>query len=243
MTQPRNILALDTSTKSQALALVYDGEAVARRLTRVRTNHSESLLQNIDDMLVQAGWTVDDLDLVTTGIGPGTFTGLRVGVSTAKAIARSGDIPIIGVCSLAATARPVSALFEGTCFAVCDARRGEVYVASYRITAGDVEAVTEPHAATPDTVRGYVDGVDGPVVLIGNGLRKFPTLADWDRPDVRVLSQPWDGPSSVSIALLGNAAFVADGPDDLAALEPNYVRPSDAEMNFGPPDSTESRLT
>ena len=82
-------LAIDTSTKAQSLALTDGDRVVARRITHVRTNHSESLLRNIDDMLAQARWGLSELDLVAAGLGPGTFTGLRVGLATAKALARS----------------------------------------------------------------------------------------------------------------------------------------------------------
>lgn len=234
------ILALDTSTKSQVLALVEGSDVVARRMGRVRVNHSETLLANIDDMLRQARWKRDGIDLVTVGLGPGTFTGLRVGLATAKAIARGGDSPIVGVSSLAATANPVTSLFAGTVVALCDARRGEVYCAAYRRTDEGLGCVETPRALAPDNVRTLVATFDGPVTLVGNGLRAFEELQTWETSDVQTLPQPWDGPSSVSIALLGLTTFRTDGPDDLAALEPDYVRLSDAEVNFGPPETQSS---
>lgn len=225
-------LAIDTSTKTQALSLTEGGRVLARRLSVVRTNHSESLLANIDDMLRQAEWRVGDLDLVGIGLGPGTFTGLRVGLATAKAIARSSDAALVGISSLAATARPVSALFDGTIYAVCDARRGEVYVAAYRASASVFAEYRHASAQTPAALAAEIEATTGPVAIVGNGLRAFDSLQTWTRPDVTVMGPAWDAPSSVSIALLAAAELADSGPADLAALEPDYVRPSDAEANL-----------
>lgn len=226
-------LAIDTSTKTQTLALTDGSAVISRRLSVVRTNHSVSLLTNIDDMLAQAEWAPGELELIAVGLGPGTFTGLRVGLATAKAIARSAGAEIVGVSSLAATARPVSSLFDGVIFAACDARRGELYVASFRARDGELEELADASAITPAEVRRQVDETAGPVCLVGNGVRAFDELNRWDRPDVRVLPQPWDAPSSVSIAWLAASKLAASGGDDLAKLEPDYVRASDAEINLG----------
>lgn len=223
-------LAIDSSTKTQTLALTDGATVVARRLSAVRTNHSPTLLANIDDMLEQAGWAPTDLDLVAVGLGPGTFTGLRVGLATAKGVARGAGADIVGISSLAATARPISTLFDGTIFALCDARRGELYTASFAARDGSVNTLTHAEALTPAVVRERVEEVSGAVVLVGNGLRAHPDLMTWSRADVQAMPQPWDAPSSVSIALLGQAKLAADGPADLASLEPNYVRLSDAEI-------------
>lgn len=235
-------LAVDTSTKAQALALTDGATVVARRLTRVKTNHSESLLANIDDMLRQAAWKPGDLELVCVGLGPGTFTGLRVGLSTAKALARATGAALVGVDSLAATANPITALFDGYVVSLVDARRGEVYLGVHHRTASGLACDHAAEAATPARVRAVVEELEGPVVIAGGGLRAYPELLTWQRSDIVCLPEPWDGPSSVSIAFLGARMFADRGPDDLAELEPNYVRLSDAEMNFGPPDTQQTVL-
>lgn len=237
------ILAIDTSTKMQALALVEGHAPVARRLTRVTTNHSTTLLANIDDMLTQARWSADDLDGVAVGLGPGTFTGLRVGLATGKAIARSTGAALVGVDSLAAVANPVTSLFSGPVVAVVDARRGEVYCGWFRREDDDLATMTPAHATTAEDVVARIIEADEPVVIVGNGLRAHPeAFAALDQTMVRRLPEPWDGPSSVSIAFLGRRLVEARGPDDIAGLEPNYIRVSDAELNFGPPDATRSVL-
>lgn len=225
-------LAIDTSTNAQCLALTQGPELVARRLSFPRPNHSATLLSNIDDMLEQAGWRPTELELVAVGLGPGTFTGLRTGLATAKAIARSAQAAIVGISSLAATARPLTALFDGTIVAVCDARRGEVYCATFRADGGRLHSLTPATARTPTAVRALVESTSGPVVLVGSGLRAFSELTDWAREDIRVMAPPWDPPSSVSLALLAAERLATGGADDLAALEPDYVRPSDAEIHL-----------
>ncbi len=238
----KRILALDTSTKSQALALVENTAPVARRLSVVRRNHSATLLRNIDDMLEQAGWSRESLDGVGVGLGPGTFTGLRVGLATAKAIARATGAALVGVGSIDAIANPVTHLFEGKVVAVADARRGEVYVAEYRRGPAGLERLSSPRAATPEEVVASL-GTGEPTVLVGPGVEAYPAFeAACEMEGVKVLPPAWNGPSSVSIAFLARQKFESHGPDDIAALEPDYVRLSDAELNFGPPDATESVL-
>lgn len=231
------ILAIDTSTKTQALALVEEERVMARRQTVVRTNHATSLLRNIDDMLKSIGWSGSDLTLIAVGLGPGTFTGLRVGLANAKAIARSVGAAIVGVDSMSAMARPIAALFNGTVVPITDARRGEVYLSRYRTAEGAVTLEAAPEAMVPSRARTVIEAVSGPVVLVGSGLRAFADLQQWDRANVKVLASAWDAPSSVSIAVMARTLLEERGGDDLAALEPNYVRLSDAELNFGPPDS------
>lgn len=223
-------LAIDTATKTQVLALTDGADVVARRLAVVPANHSESLLANIDDMLRQAQWDRSALDLVACGLGPGTFTGLRVGLATAKAIARSAGAALVGVSSCEAIARPLAPLFDGVAVTVIDARRGEVYFAAYETRGGMVvQELVAPTTKTPEQVRAFVDAQPGAVILSGNGVIAFDELQQWEREDVRVMAQPWHTPSSVSIALLAQRTLRERGGDDIATLEPNYVRPSDAE--------------
>ena len=233
------ILAMDTSTRAQSLALVEDDRVVARKVTTT-PNHATTLLRNIDDLMSGAGWKPADLRLVAVGLGPGTFTGLRVGLANAKAIARSAGAAIVGVDSMEALASPIAALVDGVVVTIADARRGEVYLAKYRARDGAVTTVAGAEAMLPERARESIAAESGPLVLVGTGLRAFAELTRWERPDVRVLSSAWDAPSSVSIAILARRLLEYRGPDDLAALEPNYVRLSDAELNFGPPDAADA---
>lgn len=227
----RYILAIDTATRYQSLALVDGSDPVARRLHHIKLDHSDTLLHNISDMLDQHQVAVADLDLVAVGLGPGSFTGLRVGLANAKALARAADCAIVGVSSLAAVARPACYMHEGPVVAAIDARRGEVFTATFQGRGADFTRLDEERTARPEELRSaileYADGAH--TLVVGDGVRRFPDqLATFDHARIRVLDAPWDAPSSVSIAFLGRALFDERGGDDLGLLEPNYIRPSDA---------------
>lgn len=241
MTEFRKILAIDTGSKAQAIALVDGESVVSRRYTVVRSNHSATLLRNIDDMLKQAGWERNAIDLLACGLGPGTFTGLRVGLAAAKAIAASLDRPIVGISSLRAIARPVAGLFDGPIVALTDARRGEVYCGIYG--GPNSLPILDDCALTPDVLRERLLALGEPCALVGAGLQAHRELAGGWPEGFRVLSPAWNGPSAPSIAFLGRERALQPGPDDLVSLEPNYVRPSDAELNFGPTDARSSVQT
>src|SRR6056297_1404685 len=144
------ILAIETATSHQAVALIEGTELKEHRVQRVRYNHGSSLLQNIDHLLQAQGIEVAEIDLFAVGLGPGSFTGLRVGLATAKALARATDKPIVGVSSLAAIAEgPARANPQATVLATFDARRREVYAAAYRWIDDELVSVLDACALSP----------------------------------------------------------------------------------------------
>lgn len=230
------ILAIDTSTRIQAIALVDAGTQLARRHHIVRVNHAATLLRNIHDMLDQHSWTVADLDLVAVGVGPGSFTGLRVGLANAKAIARAAAAPIAGISSLEAVARPVCDVHDGFVVSAIDARRGEVYTQSYQSASGSYESISDSRTSTPGELRDHILELEGEaaVLVVGSGVQAFESdLGAWpDGVRVRALSGGWSSPSPFSIAMLGRSRVLENTPDDLNVLEPDYIRLSDAEISW-----------
>lgn len=226
------ILSMDTSTRIQALGLVEDGRQIARRHHVVRTNHAATLLHNISDMLEQHRWATGELDLVGVGIGPGSFTGLRVGLANAKALARAARAEIVGISTLDALARPVCDVHSGLVFATIDARRSEVYSATYHSNGrGEFERIGEPRTIAPNALREEILGAEEAALVVGNGIRGYPDQLDtWDREDIRSLSNGWDSPSPFSIAMMAAVQVESGKADDLVSLEPDYIRLSDAEI-------------
>ncbi len=230
MSASPKILAVDTSTKIQVLGLTIGTAQVARVQHKVRVDHSNTLLSNINAMLSQHGLKVQDLDLVACGLGPGSFTGLRVGMANAKAIARAADAPIVGVSSLAAIARPVAALHDGTIVSGIDARRGEVFAVAFD---NEMQPLDDEVAYTPDELHQMIEALAETtnVKLVGNGFRAHDSLQNW-AGNVELLDPAWDWPSPYSIAMMAKNRLEESGPDDLVSLEPNYIRPSDAEISW-----------
>nr|WP_204331817.1 tRNA (adenosine(37)-N6)-threonylcarbamoyltransferase complex dimerization subunit type 1 TsaB [Geodermatophilus sabuli] len=198
------VLALDTATPTLVAGLARrstDGVTVvlAERAVPSGNRHAELLTVAVTDVLAAAGVTVADVDAVVTGLGPGPFTGLRVGVVTAAALADARGLPVIGVCSL-------DAVGSGARTVVTDARRKEVYWATY---AADGARVGGPGVVRPEELS-----VDGPVV----GDERF---AERLGADVT--------PADVTTAgLLRAAAAQLADPSSAAPLVPLYLRRPDA---------------
>jgi tRNA threonylcarbamoyladenosine biosynthesis protein TsaB len=146
------LLALDTATPFVVVA-AYDGERAFERVSDGPMKHGEQVAPLIAQVLADAGWTPSDLTGIAVGVGPGPFTGLRVGLVTARTMGFALDIPVHGVCTLDVFA--LDAEVDGPFTVVTDARRREVYLATYdpRRTAGP-EVVRPAEAATVGTVIG-----------------------------------------------------------------------------------------
>ncbi len=240
----QRVLAIDTATRVQSLALM-DGETVLEHSQRrVKFNHGSTLLEHLSQTLDEHKLEVADLDLVSVGVGPGSFTGLRVGLAIAKSLSRAESIPIVGVSTLAALAHSV-AITNPTAI-VCpmyDARRREVYAGFYRWDTPRLEQLEPDQTIAPAELRDRIlhySSTVAPVVLVGNAPRKYSDELDvwemaninWEAPDVSVMPSWTDAPSAVSVALLGRRKARSGELDDLASLEPNYIRPTDAEKNL-----------
>jgi tRNA threonylcarbamoyladenosine biosynthesis protein TsaB len=217
--EPVLLLAIDTATSAITVAL-HDGDRVLAESNMLDARrHGEYLSPGIAHVLAQAGRTPADVSAVVAGTGPGPFTGLRIGLVTARTFAFACGIPVFGVCSLDALAHQAwleNAPGLGTsCVVATDARRKEVYWARYDITDRGVVRTGEPMvskaAAIADEVRG--------LPVIGRGAVLYP---DWFGPRV-------GGPLDVSAgAMAGLAAQRLAAGEQLPAAEPMYLRRPDA---------------
>jgi tRNA threonylcarbamoyl adenosine modification protein YeaZ len=212
------LLAIDTATSAITVAL-HDGDAVlAESTTLDARRHGEYLAPGITTVLAQAGRVAAEVTAVVAGTGPGPFTGLRIGLVTARTFAFARGIPVFGVCSLDALAHQAwledAADLGPSCVVATDARRKEVYWARYDLTAGGVLRRGEPLVAKAETIADEVRGLP----VIGRGAVLYA-----DRFDRRV------GPLDVSAGALADLAArrMAAG-ETLPAAEPMYLRRPDA---------------
>ena len=198
------VLALDTATPTLVAGLARwtrDGgaEVLAERAVPSGTRHAELLTPAISGVLADAGLTMADLDAVVTGLGPGPFTGLRVGVVTAAAVADARSLPVVGVCSL-------DAVGSGARTVVTDARRKEIYWAAY---GADGARTDGPGVVRPEEL-------DRPGPFVGDA--RFA-----DR-----LGAPVDPAEVTTAGLLWAAAPQLADPSSVAPLVPLYLRRPDA---------------
>ena len=220
------LLALETATTTCGVAVLRDDDVIAQaHLQRPRV-HSERLTPLVEDVLTHAAVEPGGLDAVAVSMGPGSYTGLRIGVSTAKGWALATDADLIGVPTLAAYAaqlRPVAATGDVVC-ALLDARRDEVYAGAFRVTD---EAVTEhaPTKALPvDALREWVGPVEGRLWVVGDGGEK--SRESFSAMNVPLTIVPADEltPSAGWVARCARQRLAMQGPDNVASFEPLYVK-------------------
>lgn len=225
-------LAFDTSTFTATAAVVDGRDVLAESSALQRAGHSERLLPLVDEVLARAGLTLAQVDRLAVGVGPGSFTGVRLGLATAKGLQLATGHPLVGVSSLAALAASAWAL-EGPLLAAIDARRDEVYAAFYLQRAGAREAVREALHAPPEalgelTLAAFPEGRVTVVGDLGDALYRRLTAVAPER-FVRA-------PGAVATPLARFIAWEADegrGRLDDGTLEPEYLRGADAKLPGG----------
>lgn len=224
------LLAVSTSTPMASVAFGLDGEELARASLSRPHAHDEFLAPAIEFCSRHAGVSVESLAGVIIDNGPGLFTGLRVGIATARAIATTLSIPMFAISSLDLLAL-AARHSNREIVAVLDARRGEVYSAFYRPAPGGVQRVSDYTVQSPDALVDDLIARSEDVLAVGDGARTYAdsigrvggvTLAD---PS---LAHPW---AETALAI-GAEHFEREEFVPPAQIEPLYLRKSDAEINW-----------
>ena len=232
------VLGIDTSTSCGAVGLIDDGEVLSDYLLNIPVTHSERLLGAIEFVLREARCSARDVDGWAISLGPGSFTGLRIGVSTVKGLAFATQKPVAGVSTLDALASQVSP----TPYLICpilDARKKEVYAAFYRYGKGDVLGrQSDDQALRPEDL---VRKVGERTIFLGDGVRTYREFLLHSLPSFATFPA---GPLHVShgsmVARLGFDLLKKGKHLNVSTFSPIYVRPSEAEMKWKEkyPDAT-----
>jgi tRNA threonylcarbamoyladenosine biosynthesis protein TsaB len=228
------ILALDTTTRAGSLALARDGSPIETFVGDAARTHATRLPGDIIDCLARHGLTLRDLDLYGVAAGPGSFTGLRIGIATVQGLAFAHGRPVVGVSALDAladAAGPPPAEPESWRAAWMDAQRGEVYACLYRPAAGSWEAVSAPVVSAPDAVLdGWKTLVDGRhVSFAGDGALAYSDIVErmWGGRSDIVRPVPALAPATARLAMVEANAGRAVHPH---GIRPIYIRRPDAEL-------------
>jgi len=223
------VLGFDTATPDTAVGLIGARAKVELRHSPgagERPGHGAQLLALASEALRRAGATWRDVDRIGAGVGPGTFTGLRIGVATARALAQATGADLAAVSSLHALALPAGAQHDGPVLAVLDARRGEAFVAAWD---GGRQIVT-PAAMRPEGLACVVSAHPGPWVAVGDGALKFAAYLEPVGVSVPAKGSALHRISGLAVCRLAERA----APTDREELVPEYVRAPDARMRAGP---------
>lgn len=226
------ILGIETAVEHVGVA-VGDHKGIRAQATVASDRrHAESLAPMISFVMSQAGVAMADLSAVAVDVGPGLFTGMRVGIATAKSIAWALEVPVASVCSLDALAA-VARGSDVPVAAALDARRGEVYWALYRAGAdGNAPVrITEPVVSAPEDLAIHLADRAEEVVCLGSGFVRhagFFEASPWIRSSA--VADPH--PSATEVTRLGSVLLMHDEVVDAASVEPMYLRAPDAEINW-----------
>lgn len=219
------ILALDTAAQSCSVAIVDDGSLLAE-LTRVNsTTHSRHLMDFINTVCSLADLKAEDVDGFAVTIGPGSFTGLRIGISTIKGLAFSLGKPVVGISSLDALAWQCAQ----SAYLICpllDARKKEVYACRYRFENNElIKDGSEKVASPAEAVR----GIREPSIFVGNAVRLYRENISAELGQLaHFAARGHHTIRASSIAWLSMSGFIRKQTDDVALLIPHYIRKPDA---------------
>jgi tRNA threonylcarbamoyladenosine biosynthesis protein TsaB len=224
------VLGIDTSTPCGSVGLIHDDRVVSEYTLNIPVTHSERLLGAIGLVLREARCPIGDLDGWAISLGPGSFTGVRIGVSTVKGLAFATRKPVAGVSTLDVLASQISPTSHLIC-PMIDARKREVYAAFYRYVEGTVlKRQSEYEAIGPEDL---IKRIEERTIFIGDGVktygedlrRSLPSLAIFPPPLLHV-------PHGSAVAKLGLELLRKGESLDLATFKPLYVRPSEAEVKW-----------
>ncbi|MCX7920250.1 MAG: tRNA (adenosine(37)-N6)-threonylcarbamoyltransferase complex dimerization subunit type 1 TsaB [bacterium] len=221
------VLGIDTSTTTGGVAIVNDTYVLANYQLDLTVTHSARLFPALDTIFHNTQLTIQDINGIAVAIGPGSFTGLRIGVMAAKSLAVLNRLPLIGISTLSALAFPLSLTNRAIC-SILDASRGEVYAAVYQAHNGHLDTIMKD---TVIPLQNLLNHITFPCIFSGNGVRKF-------RNDILVKLGNYASfaPTNLqmvlpsSVAELGLQKLRVGIQDDPLKLEPHYLRRPEAEL-------------
>lgn len=232
------ILAIDSATPVAGAALLRDENLVVEAFANVGLTHSETLMPMVDRVVNDAGITVRQLDVIAVTIGPGSFTGLRIGLAAAKGLAMATDKPLIGISTLEVLAHNLScsSLLAGT---ILDARKGEVYGACFDVSQVYPQRLGEELACSPEDFcreadRWLAETDRSGLVLLGDGFNSYRQIfIDHWGNKLKLLPSHQQLPRAASLASLARVKALQNNYSDRLLLRPTYLRLSEAQNRLG----------
>ena len=222
------ILAFETSAKAGSVALLENGCLLAESYQNTGLTHSQTLMTMAEELLRSCGLTPRQVEAVAVAAGPGSFTGVRIGVAAAKGFAWGGQLPLYGVSTLEAMALQMG-IYDGYVVPVMDARRSQVYNAVFAAREGELSRLTEDRAISLAELAEEMKNFEKPIFLVGDGsILCYNTLKE-QVPNLILPPEHRMHQRAAGVALAAAKQIEAGETGDPATLTPNYLRLSQAE--------------
>ena len=221
-------LAFETSAKAASVALTENGKLLAESYQNTGLTHSQTLMVMAEDLLKQAGKAVADITQVAVAEGPGSFTGIRIGVAAAKGFAWGRELPCYGVSTLEAMAESLG-IYQGYVCPCMDARRQQVYNALFYVNSGTIQRITGDRAVSLAELAEELKTLEEPVFLVGDGSNLCYNSLSGQVPGLVLPPEHRIHQRAIGVALLAEKKAASGISGDGNTLTPNYLRLSQAE--------------
>jgi tRNA threonylcarbamoyladenosine biosynthesis protein TsaB len=223
------VLGLETSTAQSSVCLATERGAVASATLARGQSHAEFLVPAVAFCLERAGLSIRDVNGVAVSLGPGLYTGMRVGIATAQVLAHARGLPVVGLTSLDLVAFSVRHVRRLIC-SVIDARRGELFWAFYRSVPGGVQRTSEFRVGPPGKLAGEIESNAEDVLAVGDGALAQRTLLESAGADVA--SPLFAHPSAPALCELALPRFIREDTQRAEDLRPVYLRTADTRIGW-----------
>ena len=224
------VLGVETATPQVGVAIGGHEGVIASFHTARDRRHAETLAPAIEFLCNQTKIDLQEIGVVAVDIGPGLFTGLRVGLATAKSIAHACKVPMIGISSLDLAAFPAR-FSDRLIVSTVDARRGEIFYATYRKTAGGIQRISDPHVDQPENVANQLSAQGEDCLVVGDGAQRYAEVFT-DMKGVEIGQEGFRFPNAGSLVELAHPKALREEFVAPAEVTPLYLRAPDARINW-----------
>lgn len=225
------ILGIDTSTMAASVAVIEDNQLVCEYTINTKKTHSQKLMPMIENMLKESDLNINDIDLIGICVGPGSFTGLRIGMATAKAIAHVNNIPIVGVTSLEMLAANMNLCDKKIC-SILDAQRNQVYTAKFEYIGNRLVQINDTDVLEIDKLINEISASEDDYILIGEAVYKYEEKLK----DIENISIPSPSHNVTKASSLCSIALEkynqGENIESCYTINPMYIRKSQAEVQY-----------